>query len=244
METTQICTCCNTEKSISEFAFRTDIQKYRRQCKECKNIQARKNYDKQKDNEEFMIKRRGYAKKNYPKTSVRAKERRKEIEAHYIQYRKEYREKNYERVRQKEKEYYHNNKEIKKEYAEKNKDKIREKQREYYLSNKNLFKEKRQEYRKTEKGKMVYKNSNNKRRAKIMEGNIKTEDLQLLIENSKTCYWCNIKLNKNYHIDHYVALSKGGTHTIDNIVISCPDCNLRKNAKDPYEFALTKGKLL
>jgi hypothetical protein len=27
-------------------------------------------------------------------------------------------------------------------------------------------------------------------------------------------------------------------------VISCPDCNLKKHAKDPYEFANSIGRLL
>ena len=161
---------------------------------------------------------------------------------------KEWEENNKDKIKEREKNYREKNKDKIKKYREKNKDKIREEKREYYLNNKNLFKEKMREYRKTEKGKMVYKNSNNKRRAKIREGNIKTEDLKLLIENSKTCYWCNTKINKKekagYHLDHYIPLSKGGTHTLENIVISCPNCNILKSNKDPYQFALEKGRLL
>ncbi|NLB85017.1 MAG: HNH endonuclease, partial [Acholeplasmataceae bacterium] len=56
---------------------------------------------------------------------------------------------------------------------------------------------------------------------------------------------CNSKIIDNkYNIDHYIPISKGGEHTIDNLVISCEKCNKQKHAKDPYEFALTKGRLL
>lgn len=60
---------------------------------------------------------------------------------------------------------------------------------------------------------------------------------------AKVCHWCGKKCAKSYHIDHYVPLSKGGKHEISNLVIACPKCNIRKNAKDPYEFAASVGRL-
>ena len=66
-----------------------------------------------------------------------------------------------------------------------------------------------------------------------------------LQNNAKICYWCNVSLkNTKVHIDHYTPLSKGGEHTISNLVVSCSKCNLEKHSKDPLEFAITKGKLL
>lgn len=59
----------------------------------------------------------------------------------------------------------------------------------------------------------------------------------------KICYWCGDECPDEYHIDHYVPLSKGGAHSEENLVISCPKCNIQKNAKDPYEFAQSFGKL-
>lgn len=59
----------------------------------------------------------------------------------------------------------------------------------------------------------------------------------------KVCYWCNTKCADEYHIDHYQPLSRGGEHRISNLVIACPTCNLRKNAKDPLEFAASVGRL-
>lgn len=59
----------------------------------------------------------------------------------------------------------------------------------------------------------------------------------------KVCYWCGVKCPKKYHVDHYQPLSKGGAHAVANLVIACPKCNLTKNAKDPYEFAASVGRL-
>jgi len=59
----------------------------------------------------------------------------------------------------------------------------------------------------------------------------------------KRCYWCRAKCVRGYHVDHYQPLAKGGKHEISNLVIACPKCNLRKNARDPYEFAASVGRL-
>ena len=60
------------------------------------------------------------------------------------------------------------------------------------------------------------------------------------------CFYCGIKLTKiyffdergnvvsthhNWHVDHVKPLSKGGTYDIENLVPSCPTCNMKKGAK-------------
>ena len=56
------------------------------------------------------------------------------------------------------------------------------------------------------------------------------------IQNNK-CYYCDNELDFNtknkVHLDHYIPLSKGGTHSIKNVVWSCSECNRQKNAKMP-----------
>ncbi len=71
----------------------------------------------------------------------------------------------------------------------------------------------------------------------------KADFLEWLEGQEKVCYWCNAKCGEKFHIDHYMPLAKGGKHHPDNLVIACPSCNLRKNAKDPYEFAAQLGRL-
>lgn len=59
----------------------------------------------------------------------------------------------------------------------------------------------------------------------------------------KVCYWCHKPCEEKYHVDHYEPLARGGKHVIANLVIACPSCNVKKNAKDPYAFAASLGRL-
>lgn len=50
-------------------------------------------------------------------------------------------------------------------------------------------------------------------------------------EQQGTCRVCRQSLTEGFHIDHKVALARGGTHTSENLQLLCPRCNLRKGAK-------------
>lgn len=163
-------------------------------------------------------------------------------------YKKEYRENKKEYIRESKKKYYCDNKEkltIKnKTYNELNKEKIALAQKKYYNKNKEIIKIKAKEYYNSEKGKVVYKKARIKRKALIRNATTGNVDLSKIISN-KRCYWCNSKiLDDKYHIDHYMPISKGGIHNNDNLVLSCPKCNLIKGAKDPFIFANSIGRLL
>lgn len=56
----------------------------------------------------------------------------------------------------------------------------------------------------------------------------------LLTHQNNNCYYCGSTLDTDKHLDHYIPLSKGGTHSINNVVWSCPKCNLTKNATLPW----------
>lgn len=51
------------------------------------------------------------------------------------------------------------------------------------------------------------------------------------------CHWCGDKAGLDYHVDHVIPVSKGGSNGPDNLVIACPTCNLRKGSKLPHEFS-------
>lgn len=66
-------------------------------------------------------------------------------------------------------------------------------------------------------------------------------DVKLQYKSQKgKCWHCGVKLNDVYHIDHFVPLAKGGTNSANNIVVSCPKCNLSKNDKTVPQW---KGRL-
>jgi len=70
------------------------------------------------------------------------------------------------------------------------------------------------------------------------------EELNMLfVSQNYLCYYCNKPffdntLNAEYHIDHKIPVSKGGTNNIDNIAISCPSCNLSKYNKTADQFLM------
>jgi len=100
-------------------------------------------------------------------------------------------------------------------------------------------------YFKTDIGKASSKNQRHKQRSSKKQGDITASCLLSIQQNAKTCYWCGISLKKvKVHIDHYIPISKGGEHTLSNLVVSCAKCNQNKSAKDPIIFANLIGRLL
>ena len=57
------------------------------------------------------------------------------------------------------------------------------------------------------------------------------------------CRYCGTEVDDSYmnrdvaqyHCDHVLPLSQGGTYDIDNLVTSCKRCNLRKGARTPRQ---------
>jgi 5-methylcytosine-specific restriction endonuclease McrA len=82
-----------------------------------------------------------------------------------------------------------------------------------------------------------------RRRAKEKQGDSTAAIRKWIKSAKKVCYWCEVKCSREYHVDHYHPLSKGGRHEVSNLVIACPRCNLKKNARDPFMFAAMMGRL-
>ena len=58
------------------------------------------------------------------------------------------------------------------------------------------------------------------------------------------CAYCKRNLGDEYHVDHIIPLSKGGYNWPSNLQLTCGPCNMSKSAKDPIEFAQSRGLLL
>lgn len=63
-----------------------------------------------------------------------------------------------------------------------------------------------------------------------------SEWLEILEDFFYLCFWCGAPYEEQ---DHMVPLSKGGTHSKENVVPSCITCNRKKATKDPLEFLLS-----
>jgi 5-methylcytosine-specific restriction endonuclease McrA len=127
--------------------------------------------------------------------------------------------------------------EYKRKYREANIEYILEQGRKYREANREILSKKQREYSKTEKGRIVEKVSQqNRRYLKRYNTNpgdkLTAKQIKYLTEIYTHCVYCDTELTPdNTHIDHVHPLSKGGSHSIDNVVLACKDCNLRKNDK-------------
>ncbi|RQM94427.1 hypothetical protein COR53_07845 [Staphylococcus pettenkoferi] len=70
-------------------------------------------------------------------------------------------------------------------------------------------------------------------------------DIYKLIErDGGRCYLCgdDVLFSYNFNhpkyptIEHVVPISKGGTHSWDNVMVACRDCNTRKKTKSLEDF--------
>lgn len=51
------------------------------------------------------------------------------------------------------------------------------------------------------------------------------------------CYWCGREsAGKKCHADHIIPLSRNGAHCLENLVVCCSECNLRKSYKAPEQW--------
>lgn len=58
------------------------------------------------------------------------------------------------------------------------------------------------------------------------------------------CAWCFVILGQKFHRDHRIPLARCGTNDASNIDLLCPQCNTKKNATDPVDWAQKTGRLI
>lgn len=144
-------------------------------------------------------------------------------------------------------------------YRERNPQYQREYFRVYYAANRGYYAEKSRAYRIANKKRLAEMNlqyhranpnisraSHQRRKARKLgaEGTHTAADIQKQYKAQKgACYWCGSKVRGNYHVDHIVPLSRGGTNWPENIVIACVGCNTSRGSKLPHEWP-QGGRLL
>lgn len=59
----------------------------------------------------------------------------------------------------------------------------------------------------------------------------------IFVRDRGLCAYCGLGLDPwNWHLDHVLAIAKGGGHTEDNVVASCPRCNMKKGARPAENY--------
>lgn len=94
------------------------------------------------------------------------------------------------------------------------------------------------EYRRRKNARLTDRACSEKKRARKQQapGEFTAQDTLNQFEKQEgACYWCGIPIVDGYHIDHFIPLSRGGSNYPENIVLSCPTCNIRRSNKLPSE---------
>lgn len=143
--------------------------------------------------------------------------------------------------------YYIENRErklaTKKLYREKNKDVIKKKKLDWDTKNKEYILQKAKEYSLNNPVKRRIHQQN--RRARCAGGKLSKNIVEKLYKlQHGRCPACHLALKDDYHLDHIMPLSLGGTNTDDNVQLLHSTCNQQKHSKHPIDFMQSRGFLL
>jgi len=149
------------------------------------------------------------------------------------------------------KRYYMENKESiakrQKENREVNKEKLKMERetpefkkyvREYYRKNKKILYEKKKEYAKTHRDEINIIAQRGRNRRRNLPSTLTVEQWEnIKIHFDNKCAYCGKELFLAQ--DHFLALSKGGEYTANNIIPSCKSCNSSKWNRDFFTWYKT-----
>ncbi len=93
----------------------------------------------------------------------------------------------------------------------------------------------------TDESRILVANGQARRRARIR--GLETEAVDRLVvyeRDGGRCHLCNKTVSRhNFHIDHLIPISKGGSHTYANVALAHPRCNMRRgNGRLPAQLRL------
>jgi len=236
---TKICKACNKELPLtSEYFYndKTTLSGFRGKCKECLNA-----YGKE------------YKKNNKEAMDIYRKKWCKENEQHIKQHRIKYLQDNKEKTLLTKRKYYKENeywvKEYPKNYYEENKEWIKEKAKIYRGKNKNKIAKKTSQWQKDNTDKVnIITQRYIAKKAKLPFTLTSSEWDNIKKDFGGKCAYCGIseadhleKWDEVIHQEHFIALSKGGEFTHNNIIPSCKKCNASKGSKDFFEWYPRQG---
>lgn len=132
-----------------------------------------------------------------------------------------------------------------KEWRQKNPDRARAIARKWAQNNADAMREWREANPAKVKAYAALNKSRRRARIEATPGHFTKSDIDRIRRlQAGKCAYCKASLESGYHIDHIVALCRGGTNFPSNLQLCCGPCNVRKSARDPIEFAQSIGYLL
>lgn len=61
-------------------------------------------------------------------------------------------------------------------------------------------------------------------------------DKAMHLLDQKNCHYCDKVLTALWTLEHKKSLYHGGTHTLNNLVRACPECNQAKHIQDELDY--------
>lgn len=228
------CNKCKIELP-SEMFYKCKTRKdgLQNQCKSCIGEQRKEYY--QSNKEIILVNKKEYYQVNKEDISEIRKEYEKTHKETIFVRRKKFRQVHKENLAIGQKEYYEVNKEntlIKaKEYYKDNKEALAIKHNEYYQANKKVIALSVKKYQEAHRDYYcVIREKRRTRKSQLLSTFtlIQWESIKQYFDNK--CAYCGEK--KPLTQEHFLALSKGGNHTKENIIPVCLSCNCSKCKSD------------
>ena len=244
---TRVCTKCGDELELTTKNFYARKGGFKTICKECtrKRIKEYVSNNKEKVKETHKISCKKYRVNNKEKIAeqsklynIKNKDRRKEYNSnnkeHIAETVKQYREANKEKILELLKQYRKDNKETlsqkNKQWQTYNKECYIAYQKEYRNKNQCVIKVQLKEYYNNNKGKFIIYGERRRTRKLQLESTLTTKQWeQIKLEFSNCCAYCGKEVPLAQ--EHFLALSRNGEYTINNIIPSCKSCNSSKGTK-------------
>ena len=121
---------------------------------------------------------------------------------------------------------------------------VRIRKRRYYVAHKEQHGAYQRQWRATHPDRVAASERNRKARIRESLGTHTAADIEAQYKRQHgLCFWravhadCRVQLGDDYHVDHVVPISLGGSNGPENLVLTCPKCNLVKNAQHPMDWA-------
>lgn len=219
---TKVCTKCGEEKTLEDYPFVRSKGRnsyYSGRCKECKKTyRSAYNsmyYHENQEKENLRRKAWGAVPKNRESLNAQGRNRKKTLAYREMQRKanKKYRSSHLARVREMERAY-------------RNSEKGKQSHALWRKGN-------------PEKIKAWSRQAHSRRREFMDQGDATQKLLMELLKKALEygkCPLCN-KETQAFHLEHATPLSRGGTHSKDNVYYCCASCNFKKSTKTLEEFA-------